>query len=252
MATPDDTWTVTDYFAVTPPLVTDLDFTALGVVDIPAARTIIPMPDDAPERDRIRSIIPAAFHAKSWIAGSAATRWGQHGDVDVWITVDGWDEWSEMWDHFQNLGTILPTRQSDEQYSFMSNILYAQDGLQILMPSHHEMGIESVVDTFDISCHAAAVPLQPGTAAPYIHTNYTPPPLVRVLQWANAPNTLRRLFKFSERYGDWSWLKATEERDFDAVANVHAGRLATAAFRLSAMPAEDVKKYNMLKVDVGF
>ena len=46
-----------------------------------------------------KSLIPVERHGRTWVAGSAASRFPFNGDVDIWITDV---------DHGQDLWTVLP------------------------------------------------------------------------------------------------------------------------------------------------
>lgn len=152
---------------------------------------------------RAMSIIPAAYHSRVWIAGSAAsplstTAWEAGGDVDVWIT--GQRDAGAIRTVVMAAGHV-PDAPTYDTSRF--HIPYSHDRLQILMPYGGEE-IAEVVGEFDISCHAWArhiltdVELEaPGATVA----------IVRVLRWHSAVGTAFRALKFMMRYHEFSGLR---------------------------------------------
>ena len=163
------------------------------------------IPLDHPVLAYIRSLVPPALHNDMWVGGSAACKWGQHGDVDVWLG---------YLDREPTEGEIALMRDTrgediwrdDEQYpspnSFMLHAGVAPDGTKIhIMGAHFSM--RDVLEDFDISCHACIRRLVDGGEWLY-HEGYTSF-YVRLLGWTSAKVTLERGIKFSKRYDDQSF-----------------------------------------------
>ena len=189
----------------------------------------IPLTDPAVER--IKSLVPEPYHAQTWIAGSAATNWGQNNDVDAWVCHITYDNERPLFQRFNELGRVPDF--GEEHYADGSMMLYAQDGLHIL--ANYE-SIASVVMNFDISCHAAAINIVTGEQ--FVHPAYTP--LVRPINWMSAPKTLLRVLKFAERYYDRTAYRAPE-----------CQALAIATFRLPKVTSAEVEMVKLLKLQEG-
>ena len=192
------------------------------------------IPLDAPVVTRIKTIIPPHYHALSWIGGSAATNWGQNGDVDVWVCVPQWSDVYALQAVIEALGHT-PNPDEMEHYidTLGSAMLYSYDGLHILAT----MGIiQDVVARFDISCHAAAINLITGEM--HRHPQYTP--LVRPLDYMSARKTFARLLKFAARYDDQTiWLDPTCQK------------LAIATFHLPHVTQAEAAMVKLLRLPEG-
>lgn len=113
------------------------------------------IPLDHPMLGRARALIPAQWWPSTWVAGSAATRFGSHQDVDVWITGVP---------RTQDLSILLgaPSKLvdiEDEDYEHIAIKVFNQDGLQI-MACHDD--IQQLLKSFDISVHCGATHLVTG------------------------------------------------------------------------------------------
>lgn len=151
---------------------------------------------------RIGEIIPPEFHARTWIAGSAAARWPQNADVDAWVV--GYPApdipalrrtpRNQMYHlHPQVSAETTPT----EMYADGSQMFWSADGIHLLW-THHET-IDALINAFDISCHAAAINIVSGDVV--LARNYDPS--VQILTWHDAAKTLMRGMRFAERYNDY-------------------------------------------------
>lgn len=155
------------------------------------------IPLDDPMIERIKTLVPEKYHGQTWVAGSAASRWGQHADVDVWVV--GLRKWGEYADLTARLNRASPpiTMTTQDNYPDGTGMLaYSGEGLQII-PTQLST-IQEVVALFDISCHAAAKHILTGEA--HIHPEFCDE--VRVLGWKDPVTTLGRVCKFSKRYMD--------------------------------------------------
>ena len=167
-------------------------------LDRPAADSI---PLDHPIIDRVKTLIPAEFHAQTWIAGSAAARWPEAfdkgGDVDVWVCGLRWRERGRLSELLGRVGLGDDDLLYEHDELIGSSIQYSSDRLQVMLS---EYAMSELLSNFDISCHTAAISLTGGgVLAPALTSN------VRILNWHNPRRTLERGAKFSRRYRDHSF-----------------------------------------------
>ena len=162
---------------------------------IPSKWSSIPL--DHPMIERAKTLIPEEYHIHTWVAGSAATRFGQHHDVDVWVcnvphTVDI--------THVIPQG-LRPVRQTetldDDEYIHLCYKAINDDGLQIMVGQDT---IHTMLSHFDISCHCGAKNIVTGEEIR--GENYSES--VKIVNWQVADKTVARYLRFVERYGDWS------------------------------------------------
>lgn len=150
-----------------------------------------------PTLDRVRSLVPPQHLLKCFVAGSAACRYPQNADVDVWVTRLRQPMWGEMLRHFEALGHT-PSAEALEEYANVQALLvYSHDGLQILLATED---IVRVVANFDVTCHMAAMNVVTGKV--WKHPRYTEE--VRIHWMYDTRKTLQRVAKFAARYGDAS------------------------------------------------
>lgn len=153
------------------------------------------IPVDHPTLTHAQTIIPPEWWGNTWIAGSAATRFGQHSDVDLWITqvprhLDAW--------------TLLPVNQTKEpddteEYERVALKIYNQDGLQIMAT---EYNIHQLLGHFDISVHCGAMHVVTGEQIR--GSGYSEKVLI-INYISNKPVlTLTRYLTFAKRYKDFS------------------------------------------------
>lgn len=165
-------------------------------------------------------VIPTELHMDMWVCGSACCVFGQHGDVDIWLgrlegrpTEGHYRLWARVSGHESNL---LRTNEDDpEIYDAQNSVLLykgtASDGTSV-----HILGalepMRTVVDNFDISCHASAVRLL--DAYRYFHPGFTHRNLVRILGWpaGHAQQTFERGVRFAKRYKDMSFWQHDDTR----------------------------------------
>ena len=154
------------------------------------------IPVDDPTLMHARTLIPPEWWPNTWVAGSAATRFGQHGDVDVWITGVPRD---------RDLSTILggPSQlaETDEEYEHIAIKVYNQDGLQI-MACHDP--IQHLLSTFDISVHCGAMHLTTGEQLR--GGGYAEQVLICRYIQEKPILTLTRYLTFAKRYQDFHGL----------------------------------------------
>jgi len=156
------------------------------------------IPIDDPLVRRAKELIPPEWWGNTWVAGSAATRFGQHGDVDVWIvgvprTVDP--------------STVVPNPDGSRaggdriaEYEHMALKVYnnPEEKLQIMV-CHDD--IHRLLDQFDISVHCGATNIVTGEqirGAGYGER-------VNIIKYINDKPvlTLTRYLTFAKRYGDF-------------------------------------------------
>lgn len=169
------------------------------------------IPFDYPHVRAAVALIPSKFHARCWIAGSAACRWPEAwdagGDLDVWVVGLAANEEFEL----LTLLTVLPLPMpgpDDVDYANGSLLAYTGDRTHILLT---RQSIEEVVKHFDIACHAGAVALDGRT---YRHPAYSTHPTILSNQDGRfAQKSLARAFKFAARYNDWAlWEDSTTQQ----------------------------------------
>ena len=115
------------------------------------------IPIDHPLLIRARVIIPVQWWPSTWVAGSAATRFGQHGDVDVWITGVPRNT---------DLSIILgaPSKLvevGDEDYEHIAIKVYNNPDEKLQIMACHD-DIHTLLKSFDISVHCGAVNIVTG------------------------------------------------------------------------------------------
>ena len=195
---------------------------------------MITIPLNAPIVAHLKDIVPLQYHAQSWIGGSAATNWGQNGDVDVWVCVPQWPDIDTLGAMIAPLGHTPHLGETEHYIDTLGSVmLYSYDGLHILATRGT---IQDVVAGYDISCHAAAINLITGQM--HRHPQYTP--LVRPLDYVSTRKTLTRLLKFAARYNDQTiWQDPTCQK------------LAIAAFRLPSVTQAEATMVKLLRLPEG-
>jgi hypothetical protein len=164
------------------------------------------IPLDDPIIARAKALIPEQHWTNSWVAGSAATRYPQNADVDVWVSVE-YMRGSPQLDtiipggrRFADLITNAPKVEDQEAMEMYMHLAWKaidEPGLQIMVTQQH---IGDLLAKFDISCHVGAVNIVTGEQL--FNTNYSNQ--VKIVNFGNPIKTLARYFKFAERYKDWS------------------------------------------------
>lgn len=154
------------------------------------------IPLDHPMLDRARALIPAQWWPQTWVAGSAATRFGQHQDVDVWITgVPRTQDLSVL------LGDASKLMDTDEDYEHIAIKVYnnPEEKLQI-MACHDD--IHQLLKGFDISVHCGATHLVTGEQlrGPGYWDKVT---IINYIQ-EKPVLTLTRYLSIAKRYHDFS------------------------------------------------
>ena len=164
----------------------------MGGVQGERVMSISSIPLDHPTILRVKGLIPQKFWDRAWVGGSAATRFPQNNDVDVWVCVNTSAEWAEVTN-----AVPPPTDLEDNAHRYVhaSQLFYNHDGLQMFLTASP---IKEVVGGFDISCHAGAIHLVTGE----VHIGCQYQEGVRIYQWRDARRTLERGIKFSRRYDD--------------------------------------------------
>ena len=175
------------------------------------------IPFDHPACQQVLALIPEKFHARCWIAGSAATRWPEAweagGDLDVWVCDLRHNE-SEQLRMLLHPEVMHAAVEEDIDYANGSLLVYNQDRTHILLTS---LSIGDVVDQFDIACHAAAVQVGGGGRL-YAHPLFSPHPTI-IANPRNPKKSVERVFQFAARYQDWDALwddPTTRETVIDA------------------------------------
>ena len=152
---------------------------------------------------RAKTIIPELYHANSWIAGSAAARYPQNEDVDVWICNVPYDI---------PLPGIIPVElappHNEEYFTYKA---YDQNGLQIM--STYD-SIADLLGSFDISCHAVGRNILSGEEV--IGTGYSPD--LKVVHFQNPITTTTRYLKFAKRYNDYTHVHSPKVQECAAKA----------------------------------
>lgn len=160
-------------------------------------------------------MLPTPLWPHVWVGGSAATHYGQHGDVDVWIGKQG----DALSVEEQQLATNLINRPDyrhenpAENYPGSSSVMVWSGFCQGNTLVHIMMCLKPVEDVlagFDISCHAAMRNMTTGVElkAPG-WTRYE----VRILNAPNEAKSLMRGIKFAVRYGDDDFFKDLRTRE---------------------------------------
>lgn len=169
--------------------------------------SVIPL--DHPLILRAKTLIPPEYWAQTWIAGSAATRFGQHNDVDVWVTnvPRTMDPWHVL---PCNEGTEMPVGDPEQDYEHLCIKVYnnPEERLQI-MASHDSIAV--LLEGFDISCHAGAINLV--TGAQCFASLYGPRVTVVNYLTPIPQLTLTRYLTFAKRYKDWSGMFDEKTRE---------------------------------------
>lgn len=195
-----------------------------------ASTTISPIPLDHPLLLRARALIPTPLWQTSWVAGSAATRFPQNKDVDVWVCNVPQGVSPDSVITGGRLFASVTQETHDGEYDHLSWRAIDEDGLQIMVG--HE-SIQEVLGRFDISCHAAALNLVTGEVLRGLEYSDD----LKVINFQIAITTITRYLRFAERYGDWTGLTASITM-----------RCAAAAFNLFTY--EEMKEeYRYLKMD---
>lgn len=149
---------------------------------------------------RAKEIIPEQWWPQTYVAGSAATRFGQHGDVDVWVTAIP-----------RNINplTIIPENQGkechwiegvEEEYEHIAIKIYNNPDEKLQIMACHD-DIHTLLASFDISVHCGAMQLVtgeqiqgPGYSEKVTICNYIPEKPVL---------TLTRYLSIAKRYKDF-------------------------------------------------
>jgi hypothetical protein len=156
------------------------------------------IPLDHPVLRRARELIPAELWPNTWVAGSAATRFGSHQDVDVWITGVP---------RTQDLSVLLgePSKpmfaDADEDYEHLAITIYNNPDEKLQIMACHD-DIRQLLTHFDISVHCGAMHLitgeqlrGPGYGEKVLIINYIQERPVL---------TLTRYLSIAKRYKDFS------------------------------------------------
>lgn len=148
---------------------------------------------------RAMELIPSEYWGNTWVAGSAATRFGQHNDVDVWVT--------EV-PRTRDLWTVLPINAKkdpmtveDEEYEQLCVKVFnnADEKLQIM--ALHET-IQQLLYKFDISVHCGAVNVITGEQLK--GDNYSEKVTISNFMENSPILTLGRYITFAKRYKDFT------------------------------------------------
>ncbi len=145
---------------------------------------------------RAQELVPAQYHGQMWVAGSAATHYPMNGDVDIWVAEipRGVDPWKII------PNGRKPPSDGDEEYMEALKV-FEEPGLQIM---GFRQTMQLMLDTFDISCHAAAVHLTTGETL--FAAGYSPNVKVVNFSLTRPELTLERYLRFAKRYRDWDHL----------------------------------------------
>lgn len=191
------------------------------------------IPLEHPILGRVREIIPAQWWGSTWVAGSAATRFGQHQDVDVWIT---------SIPRNINPSVIIPgplhipVEQANEDYEHIAIKIYnnLEEKLQI-MACHDD--IRTLLNSFDISVHCGATHILTGEQIR--GENYSE--LVTICNYLEAAPvlTLTRYLTMAKRY-----------KDFTGMFNAKVQQCAADTFYLKT-PAHVEQMLRDNYIDVG-
>lgn len=148
---------------------------------------------------RAMELIPSEYWGNTWVAGSAATRFGQHNDVDVWVVEVPRDR--DPW-------LVLPTnakkeasQMEDEEYEQLCVKIYnnADEKLQI-MALHED--IQFLLNRFDISVHCGAVNVITGEQLK--GQGYSEKVTISNYMENSPILTLGRYLTFAKRYKDFT------------------------------------------------
>lgn len=174
------------------------------------------IPRDHPALRAALALIPPDLHDSVWVGGSAATRFPRNADLDLWLSVPRADERrvrnALIGAPGNSIADILDP-QEIQDYSGFSHLLFV--GQAADLPVHillADADMEEVVAEFDCAVHAAAVrALGEELIAPGYSTR-------NVLSPTSTPRdpakTLRRLFRFGERYQQWEFLEDADQHTF--------------------------------------
>lgn len=177
----------------------------LGQLGTPKTHEISHIPLDDALILRAKTLIPARFHDRMWVAGSAASNYPMNGDVDVWV--EAVDREIDPWNIIAENPRTRPTDPEDEDYQIALKI-WTEPGLHI-MAHHHTM--ERMLTGFDITCHSVAVNVEDGRIlfGPFYH------PSVGIANYCHTrPElTMERYLRFAKRYHDWSNLDSQVVRE---------------------------------------
>ena len=192
------------------------------------------IPLDHPMLIDILARIPAKFHSRMWVAGSAATRWPEAweagGDLDLWMCGIEWMDRDQLFSLFP--ANIIPRReQPDEEYNSTATMLIREPRLHVLMTDE---SIDNVLAAFDISTHCGAVNIVTGEVIDRSTQ------AVQITQWRDPRRTLQRALRFAHRYHDndiWNHPKTLE--------------CVQAAFKLPRIPRDQLDRVMQLVVPDG-
>lgn len=177
---------------------------------------------------RARELIPPEYWANTWVAGSAATRFGQHNDVDVWVAdvPRNRDLWTVL---PMNEGKPVSTEENEE-YDHMCVKVYNNPDEKLQIMSLHE-SINTLLAKFDISVHCGAMNIVTGEQLR--GSNYSEKVTICNFH-ENAPIlTLGRYINFSKRY-----------HDFNGVWDANVAACAAASFNLrTEKQMQDILQY---------
>lgn len=161
-----------------------------------------PIPLDHPAVVEALAQIPAEYHARTWIAGSAACRfpeaWDKGGDLDMWICDLTQEELLVLCGRDPAARHLDIDPRTGQPYVLNSFMYLVRDRLHVLATAQ---SIEQVVLDFDIACHAAAVPAVEDEREMFVHPVYTRWSAT-ILNTKNPTVTLERAIRFSVRYWD--------------------------------------------------
>lgn len=162
--------------------------------------------------------VPERWRSKAVVAGGFAADPARARDVDIWIPADNryHEARTDVRNHLRKLGleytleiehstTDDEERAEDYAHHLVATIPngFGNRPVQILVSD--AVNAQQLVEGFDISTHAIAKSLQPGTggamrvtfAARWTGTRVPP----RVMRWTTPEDTLRRLQRVMLRYG---------------------------------------------------
>lgn len=154
------------------------------------------IPMDHPMVLRAREIIPPVWWVNTYVAGSAATRFGQHADVDVWVT--------EV-PRSQDLWRILPENEKrdvdiGEDYEHIAIKVYNNPDEKLQIMATHDP-INALLDGFDISVHCGAMNIVTGEQIR--GKGYSEKVLIVNYIESQPVLTLTRYLTFAKRYRDF-------------------------------------------------
>lgn len=179
--------------------------------------------------DLIRKMLPPDVLSRAWIAGSAAIAPRQASDIDVWV-LDTPDA-TALREHAQktwgglacwHAGPSIPAVDDENAggFSGAGASEFARKGIALVgqaTPGGQDQPIQvltigyktidELLASFDLSCHAWAVPVETVSHLANWHALHyaigatLPSELPRVLMWATPASTYARLYNACQRYG---------------------------------------------------